>query len=79
MKVSLEWWEYTNIIVAEIRQEAVMTTSATPRKGKLLPNQKTKDKNRRLKDRRHDHSEGYMYISVVGWICRREKNRRNND
>ncbi len=53
-----------------------MTNSATPRKSKSLPDEKPKDKNSRVKDRR-EHNEGYMYISVVGWICRREKKRRN--
>ena len=54
-----------------------MTTSAAPRKGKSLPDEKAEEKIRRVKDRRQEYSEGYMYISIVGWICRREKRRRN--
>jgi hypothetical protein len=54
-----------------------MTTSATPRKGKSLPDEQAEDKNHRVKDRRQRDSKGYTYISIVGWICRREKKRRN--
>jgi hypothetical protein len=34
---------------------------------------------RRHKDRRKQTGEGYTYISMVGWICRREHRRRNCD
>lgn len=34
---------------------------------------------RKHEDRRKVCSEGYAYISVVGWICRRERSRRKND
>jgi len=34
---------------------------------------------RREIDRRLQPSEGYMHIGVVGWICRREKSRRQED
>ena len=54
-----------------------MTTSAAPREGKSLPDEKAEDKNHREKDRRQKYSEGYVYISIVGWVCRREKRRRN--
>ncbi len=54
-----------------------MTTSATPQEGRPLPDQQDEGKNRRVKDRRQKHNEGYTYISIVGWICRREKKRRN--
>ncbi len=54
-----------------------MTTSATPREGKSLPDEQAEDKNRKVKDRRQKYNEGYTYISIVGWICRREKKRRN--
>ena len=30
-------------------------------------------------DRRHDSCEGFAYVSTVGWICRREKTRRETD
>lgn len=30
-------------------------------------------------DRRRHPAEGYMWISEVGWICRREKSRRDRD
>ena len=34
---------------------------------------------RRSIDRRKRVSEGYTYISAVGWICRRERSRRECD
>jgi hypothetical protein len=34
---------------------------------------------RREQDRRRESSEGYAYVSTVGWICRREKIRRKDD
>lgn len=34
---------------------------------------------RRLNDRRKHTCEGYTYISMVGWICRRERRRRSCD
>ncbi len=37
------------------------------------------DLDRRLNDRRKHTSEGYTYISMVGWICRREHRRRSCD
>jgi hypothetical protein len=54
-----------------------MKTPDAPREDKSLPDEKAEDKNRRVKDRRQAYNEGYMYISIVGWICRREKRRRN--
>lgn len=30
-------------------------------------------------DRRCRRAEGYMWISTVGWICRRENRRRGED
>lgn len=54
-----------------------MTMSAGPQEGKSSSDQKAKDKKRRVKDRRKVDSNGYMYVSVVGWICRREKLRRH--
>ena len=35
--------------------------------------------NRRDDDRRKEPSEGFTYVSVVGWICRREQCRRKDD
>ena len=34
---------------------------------------------KRTVDRRETPAEGYAYISIVGWISRREKVRRRND
>lgn len=34
---------------------------------------------RRHEERRHTHSNGYIYLSMVGWYCRRERNRRKGD
>ena len=33
----------------------------------------------RLSERREKESSGFTYISTVGWICRREKSRREDD
>lgn len=35
--------------------------------------------NRMEDDRRSESSEGFTYISSVGWIDRREKRRRKDD
>jgi len=34
---------------------------------------------RRSEDRRKQPSEGFTRISIVGWICRRERSRRQED
>lgn len=34
---------------------------------------------RREGERREQKSKGFAYITTVGWICRREKCRRNGD
>jgi hypothetical protein len=34
---------------------------------------------RRSEDRRRQPSEGFTRISMVGWICRRERTRRAGD
>lgn len=34
---------------------------------------------RRKQDRRKKASPGFAYISMVGWICRREKSRRKDE
>jgi hypothetical protein len=36
-------------------------------------------KERRSEDRRRLSSEGFTRISIVGWICRRERTRRESD
>jgi hypothetical protein len=41
--------------------------------------QNTEPPDRRAKDRRKNHSRGYTYISIVGWMCRREKKRSTNE
>lgn len=39
-----------------------------------------KDENeRRQVERREMQSNGYAYITTVGWICRREQCRRNGE
>jgi len=35
--------------------------------------------NRRQQDRRKVECEGYIYIPMVGWFCRRDRNRRGDD
>ena len=34
---------------------------------------------RRNNDRRKEPCEGFTYVSMVGWICRREQSRRKDD
>jgi hypothetical protein len=36
-------------------------------------------KQRRTEDRRKQQSKGFTSISIVGWICRRERTRREGD
>jgi len=33
----------------------------------------------RIRDRREKDSPGFAHITIVGWICRREKIRRKDD
>ena len=40
--------------------------------------QKVHVEDHRVKERRQEESEGYTYISMVGWICRRERFRRKD-
>jgi len=37
------------------------------------------DGERRCENRRKDRSEGYTYIPMVGWYCRRERVRRGEE
>ncbi len=37
------------------------------------------EQQRREEKRRRKESEGFTYISTVGWICRRENSRRKDD
>lgn len=45
----------------------------------LNPVQGGNFENRLERDRRSESSEGFVYISSVGWIDRREKIRREDD
>jgi hypothetical protein len=36
-------------------------------------------RNQRRGERRKKASKGYIYLSMVGWYCRREKTRRKGD
>ena len=40
---------------------------------------KINDDERRLNDRRLCTKKGFTYITMVGWMCRREKTRRKGD
>ena len=42
-------------------------------------NQEDRIRERRTEDRRKQPSEGFTRISIVGWICRRERSRRKGD
>lgn len=35
--------------------------------------------NKRSRERRQKFCEGYIYVSTVGWVCRREKERRDKE
>lgn len=37
------------------------------------------ENDRRQGERREEKSDGFAYITSVGWICRREKCRRNGE
>ena len=39
----------------------------------------TDSSDRRYVDRRKESKKGFTYISMVGWICRREMPRRKDD
>jgi hypothetical protein len=41
--------------------------------------QDAESSDRRNIDRRKEPCEGFTYVSMVGWICRREQSRRKND
>jgi hypothetical protein len=41
--------------------------------------QDAESSDRRNSDRRKSPCEGFTYVSMVGWICRREKSRRKDD
>lgn len=40
---------------------------------------KPSTKDRRTQDRRQTECEGFVYIPMVGWYCRRDHTRRNDD
>lgn len=40
---------------------------------------KRTDYTRKNKDRRQRKSEGYIYLGMVGWYCRRGRVRRKDD
>jgi hypothetical protein len=41
--------------------------------------QGTDSNDRRYNDRRKEPCEGFTYVTMVGWICRREKSRRKDE
>lgn len=43
------------------------------------PKSRSNGDNRRHEERRKKYGKGYIYLSMVGWYCRRERNRRKND
>ncbi len=61
-----------------MRQEVVMTTNDTQRGKKSRANNHTDTRDRRGIERRQHESKGFIYMSVVGWVCRRDKERRGN-
>ena len=70
-------------------QFAIMMDQFAIKRCAMIENKETKNallnfeqshyfKNRLREDRRREPSEGFVYMSTVGWICRREKIRRKN-
>lgn len=55
-----------------------MITPGTPQEENSRVDEKKEEKDRRTQDRRKKESEGFIYLSIVGWVCRREKNRRTH-
>jgi hypothetical protein len=45
----------------------------------MNPDQDIEPTERRYEDRRKELKEGFTYVSMVGWICRREQLRRKDD
>jgi uncharacterized membrane-anchored protein YitT (DUF2179 family) len=69
----------TGLLISNKTMEAAMQTTASPktkRKGKTYSASVT---DRRNKNRRKKAREGYTYIPMVGWYCRREKERRGDE
>lgn len=57
-----------------------MEQLATNEKNHSPKNSSSRDvDNRTTTDRRQIPSEGYVYLNMVGWYCRRAKVRRAND
>lgn len=46
--------------------------------GKTRNSRTLSTQERRDKDRRKVNSDGYTYVAMVGWYCRRKQIRRNN-
>ena len=44
-----------------------------------MPMQAVDNRRITVEDRRRQPSQGYTYITMVGWICRRECKRRQED
>jgi hypothetical protein len=55
-------------------KETLSVPKGKNRNKKILSPQK-----RRNEDRRKVNSDGYTYIPMVGWYCRREQTRRKNE
>lgn len=61
------------------RQEKNTNLYMDENNDKSTPESQVTKEERRAEERRRKKSDGYMYISTVGWICRRERCRREDD
>jgi hypothetical protein len=50
-----------------------------PDQGRKVEEAESSPQKRLLCDRRKNNDRGYIYISTVGWIDRRENSRRSSD
>jgi hypothetical protein len=55
-------------------QKPLSTPEGTPRNNRTLSPQEQRDK-----DRRKVNCDGFTYVPMVGWYCRRAQTRRNNE
>ena len=56
-----------------------MKKLTVPKKGNLRISETLPPQKRRNEDRRKINCDGYTYIPMVGWFCRREQTRRNDE
>lgn len=55
-----------------------MQSTGSPQNNKDYETQVTSEMDRRSRNRRKKQSEGYTYVPIVGWYCRRATIRRKD-